>query len=66
MAVEQNDVTILFCDICAFDKIMTIKKEGIVEMLDNLFREFDNLCLKHGVQKIEVNLKFKSIENSYL
>ena len=54
MAVEQNDVTILFCDICFFDKIMSIKKEGIVEMLDNLFREFDNLCLKHGLQKIEV------------
>jgi hypothetical protein len=57
---EQNDVTILFCDIYDFDKIMKIENKRIVEMLDNLFRIYDNLCITHGVQKIEVNLKFKN------
>ena len=32
-----------------------MREEGknVVLMLDSLFRVYDNLCLQHGVQKIE-------------
>jgi len=43
----------LFCDIVDFDNIMNSEKERVVEMLDNLFRSYDNLCNYYGVQKIE-------------
>ena len=46
---EMKDVTILFCDIVDFDKIMNSEQERVVEMLDNLFRAYDNLCTYHGV-----------------
>ena len=51
---EQKDVVILFCDICDFDKIIASKGRHIVEILDELFRKFDGICLNHGIQKIEV------------
>ena len=52
---EQKDVVILFCDICDFDKIIAYKGRHIVEILDELFRKYDGICLNHGIQKIEVN-----------
>ncbi|CAD8135801.1 unnamed protein product [Paramecium octaurelia] len=53
MQEAQNDVSILFCYICDFDSIMKEEGRNVVLMLDSLFRIFDNLCLQHGVQKIE-------------
>jgi phospholipid-translocating ATPase len=49
----QDDVGIIFCDICDFDKIIKSEGQRIVQILDEIFRNFDNLCLKHGIQKIE-------------
>lgn len=54
MQDEQKDVVILFCDICDFDKIIASKGRHIVEILDELFRKYDGICLNHGLQKIEV------------
>ena len=53
MAEAQDDVSILFLYICDFDSIMNEEGKNVVPMLDNLFRLYDNLCLQHGVQKIE-------------
>ena len=54
MEKEQKDVTILFVNLCDFDKLLQEKHKGIVDMLDQLYRIFDDLCIIHGVQKIEV------------
>lgn len=45
----QDDVCILFCDICDFDIIIDQEGTNIVELLDRLFRVFDNLCITHAV-----------------
>jgi len=58
MAEEYPDVSILFCDIYDFDKIISTENEKVVQILDNIYRYFDSLCLTHGVQKIEVSLLF--------
>lgn len=41
---NQGDVSILFCDICGFDDLITVEKENVVKLLDGLFRSFDALC----------------------
>ncbi|KAL4511950.1 hypothetical protein ABPG72_012795 [Tetrahymena utriculariae] len=50
---DQEEASILFCDISDFDKIMDIEDYKIVSLLDNLFREFDELTFQYGLQKIE-------------
>jgi phospholipid-translocating ATPase len=54
MAEDQGEVTILFCYICQYDKILNKLGTHIVETLDNLFRVCDQICVNNGVQKIEV------------
>lgn len=54
----QNDVSILFCDFCDFDQMINQEGTNIVRILDEIFRNFDHYCLKHGIQKIEVILNF--------
>lgn len=49
-------MTILFCDFVDFDKIINVEKHNIVRILDFIFREFDNICMSHGIQKIEVSM----------
>ena len=51
--LDAGDVTILFCDIADFDKVIKLKEKDIVRMLDSIFRRFDELCKENGVQKIE-------------
>ena len=53
MSEDQGEVTILFCDICDFDKVVTDMGKRVVNILDELFRAFDGFCVTHGVQKIE-------------
>ena len=53
MQESQDDIAILFCDMCDFDHIINTENMKIVQILDEIFRNFDNLCIKHGVQKIE-------------
>ena len=54
MQQDKEEVTILFCDICDFDKMVTYEGKKVVQLLDGLFRAYDTFCLQHGVQKIEV------------
>lgn len=53
MAEVHDDVDIIFCDIVGFDDIIKVEKEKTVEILDSLFRVFDELCHDRGLQKIE-------------
>lgn len=53
MAEELENVTILFCDIYNFDSMITHENEKIVQILDQIYRHFDALCLTYGLQKIE-------------
>ena len=46
-------MAILFCDISDFDKVVAKLGKGVVNILDELFRVFDNFCITHGIQKIE-------------
>lgn len=48
-----GEVTVLFADICGFDALIDQFDKEIVTLLDKIFRDFDILCEKHGVQKIE-------------
>lgn len=58
LSEDQGDVTILFCDICNFDKIVKQESKGVIHILDKLYRMFDSFCLENDVQKIEVILFF--------
>ena len=49
----RDGVTILFCDIADFDEVVRKNENNIVFMLDKIFRKFDELCVMHGIQKIE-------------
>ena len=51
---KHDEVVIIFCDICDFDKMIDVESVKIVDILDNLFRKFDKLCFEFGIQKIEV------------
>ncbi|EGR27982.1 hypothetical protein IMG5_185650 [Ichthyophthirius multifiliis] len=53
MADDQDEVAILFADICYFDDMVEEEQNNIVSILDELFRNFDIICEKHGAQKIE-------------
>lgn len=53
IADEAGSVTILFCDISDFDLIVKAYNDRIVRLIDEIFRQFDVLCRKYGVQKIE-------------
>ena len=45
----------MFIEICDFDEIVKSEELNLIAWLDNLFREFDNVCQKYHLQKIEVN-----------
>ncbi len=53
MSDDQGEVTILFCDICDFDKVVSKLGKRVVNILDELFRVFDGFCATHSIQKIE-------------
>ena len=54
IAEDQGMVTIMFCDIYNFDKIVaTHSPHELIDLLDKFFAILDNLCEKHGVTKIE-------------
>ena len=53
IADDAGEPTILMCDIDGFDKIMQLVGNDIVNVLDELYRNFDKMCTKHGIQKIE-------------
>ena len=49
----EEPVTVLFCDIADFEEVVKNNENNVVHVLDRIFRKFDDLCLLHGVQKIE-------------
>ena len=53
LAREVGDVAILFCDIADFDSIVKKYEGNVVFLLDKIVRRFDDLCVLHGIQKIE-------------
>jgi adenylate cyclase 9 len=49
----MNDVSILFADIVGFTRMSSNKTaEQLVGLLNDLFERFDDLCAKHGCEKI--------------
>jgi phospholipid-translocating P-type ATPase (flippase) len=54
IAEAQDEVSVLFCDICDFESICREYKPNDLRLfLDSLFKIFDNLCENTGVTKIE-------------
>jgi len=54
IADDQGEVSVLFCDIGDFDNIVQMfSGKELCEWLDNIYLSFDQLCEKHGLQKVE-------------
>jgi len=51
--IQEEPVAILFCEILDFNKILIEQGPGVVQILDQVFKEFDKLCRQYGIQKIE-------------
>lgn len=51
---DEKDVTVLFCDIADFSSFVTrFSPTEIVSLLDRVYSLFDQICVKHGVRKME-------------
>ena len=54
IAENQGELTIIFCDICDFEKICgEYLPNELTNFLDQLFRIFDGLCDSTGITKVE-------------
>lgn len=52
--IQESYVTIMFCEILNFDKIVTdLQREDLMEMLNKYTLMMDNLCEKKKITKIE-------------
>ncbi|XP_057339528.1 adenylate cyclase type 9-like, partial [Microplitis mediator] len=50
---SMEDVSILFADVVGFTRISSNKTaEKLVDILNDLFERFDDLCVQHGCEKI--------------
>ena len=60
-AKQYASVTVLFSDIVSFTQIAeTLSATELVTLLDDCFRGFDKIALKHGIEKI------KTIGDAYM
>ncbi|CAH0477649.1 unnamed protein product [Peronospora belbahrii] len=51
---DEQDVTILFCDIADVDSFVNrFDPTEVVSILDRVYSLFDQICQKHGVRKME-------------
>ncbi|KAG7390726.1 hypothetical protein PHYPSEUDO_006845 [Phytophthora pseudosyringae] len=51
---DEQDVTILFCDITDFASFVNrFSPTEVVSLLDRVYSLFDQICQKHGVRKME-------------
>eukprot|EP00644_Phytophthora_capsici_P016583 jgi/Phyca11/124049/e_gw1.52.418.1 len=51
---DEQDVTILFCDITDFASFVNrFTPTEVVSLLDRVYSLFDQICQKHGVRKME-------------
>jgi class 3 adenylate cyclase len=53
VADDAGHIAILFCDIYYFDEVIKECQDKVVDLIDEIFRHFDQTCRQHGVQKIE-------------
>jgi class 3 adenylate cyclase len=54
IAEDKGTVSVLFCDICDFDKIVAeYSPQELTFFLDELFEKLDKICESVGVSKIE-------------
>jgi class 3 adenylate cyclase len=53
VADDAGEIAILFCDIFYFDEVIKECQDKVVDLIDEIFRHFDQTCRQHGVQKIE-------------
>jgi adenylate cyclase len=61
IARQYESVTVLFADICGFTLLSArISSQELVEMLNEVFSEFDRLAAQHGLEKI------KTIGDAYM
>lgn len=60
LAEDAKTVSIMFIYITDFDKLSNLYRDEVVNLLDRIFKGFDMLCTKHGIQKIE------TVGNTYL
>ncbi len=49
MAEDTGFVTLLFCDIYQFDKLISSANEDIVYILDEIFKVFDQKTVSNGI-----------------
>lgn len=59
-ADDAGEVVVLFLYICNFNQILAAFKDDTVVLLDRIFKDFDILCEKYGVKKIE------TVSNTYV
>ncbi|CAD8160631.1 unnamed protein product [Paramecium pentaurelia] len=50
---NQGLVGIIFVDMCSFDMIVSEEAQNIVQLMDNIYRQFDQICSSTNCQKIE-------------
>ncbi|KAF1781656.1 P-type ATPase, N-terminal [Phytophthora cactorum] len=51
---DEQDVTVLFCDITDFASFVNrFSPTEVVSLLDRVYSLFDQICQKHGVRKME-------------
>tara|TARA_R110002072_G_scaffold282676_1_gene445671 strand:+ start:7 stop:1065 length:1059 start_codon:yes stop_codon:yes gene_type:complete len=61
IARHYESVTVLFADICGFTLLSArISSQELIEMLNEVFSEFDRLAARHGLEKI------KTIGDAYM
>ena len=61
IADQHDDVSVVVSDIVGFTSLSETMPPGqLVRLLDDLFRAFDRLCERHGVEKL------KTIGDAYL
>jgi len=61
IARHYDSVTVLFADICGFTLLSArISSQELIEMLNEVFSEFDRLASQHGLEKI------KTIGDAYM
>jgi class 3 adenylate cyclase len=54
IADSAPDVSVLFSDIVGFTPVSeSLTPEELVQLLDTMFREFDELCERRGIEKIK-------------
>ena len=54
IAEDKGTVSVIFCDICDFDKIMDIySPQELTFLIDDIFGKIDKICENLGVTKIE-------------